>query len=371
MSKKGENIFKRKDGRWEARYVKGYDLSGKIRYGFCYGKTYKEAKEKVSSIKAALMNNGPLPTSGRSQRLAFFAEEWLRLQKSRVKESTYIKYETVISRHILPKLGGYLPLSMNTQLVETFKQELTDEGLAVNTIKSILMVLRSVLNYASSQLAGTFPNIEIHSPKEMLLETRVLSLEEQRKLTAFLREDMDECKFGILLAMLTGLRIGELCALRWGNVYLQQRTIKVEATMQRLKNTRGNGGSKTRVVIEKPKSAMSIRAIPMSDSAVELCEEITPRGPAAFILTGTMDYMEPRAVQYRFEKYTKACGLEGVHFHTLRHTFATRCIEVGFELKSLSEVLGHSSTSITMSRYVHSSFDLKRENMSKLSAIGF
>ena len=81
--------------------------------------------------------------------------------------------------------------------------------------------------------------------------------------------------------------------------------------------------------------------------------------------------MEPRTLQYRLEKYTKACGLEGVHFHTLRHTFATRCVEVGFEIKSLSEILGHASTTITLERYVHSSMALKRSNMDKLSAVGW
>lgn len=96
-----------------------------------------------------------------------------------------------------------------------------------------------------------------------------------------------------------------------------------------------------------------------------------PESAAAYVLTGTEEYMEPRALQYRMEKYARECGLEGVHFHTLRHTFATRTVEVGFEIKSLSEVLGHASTTITLDRYVHSSMELKRDNMSKLAAVGF
>ena len=93
---------------------------------------------------------------------------------------------------------------------------------------------------------------------------------------------------------------------------------------------------------------------------------MNPQSPTAFVLTGTSDYMEPRTLQYRMEKYTAECGLEGVHFHTLRHTFATRCVEVGFEIKSLSEILGHANTTITLERYVHSSMELKRHNMNKL-----
>ena len=96
---KGENIFKRKDGRWEARYIKGYELSGKIKYGFCYGKTYREAKEKVTKCKAALVNGKPIPSTNSRHRFAFYCDEWLRMRKPKVKESTYIKYDTALRKH--------------------------------------------------------------------------------------------------------------------------------------------------------------------------------------------------------------------------------------------------------------------------------
>lgn len=112
--KKGENIFKRKDGRWEARYIKGYELSGKIKYGFCYGKTYKEAKEKVTKHKAALLAGKPTPQTGTRHRFAFYCDEWLRLRKSKIRESTYIKYDTVLEKHIKPKLGGCFPMGITS-----------------------------------------------------------------------------------------------------------------------------------------------------------------------------------------------------------------------------------------------------------------
>lgn len=104
--------------------------------------------------------------------------------------------------------------------------------------------------------------------------------------------------------------------------------------------------SKTKIVIGSPKSDTSTRTIPISETAAELCRKMNPQSPAAFVLTGTSHYMEPRTLQYRMERYTEICGLDGVHFHTLRHTFATRCVEVGFEIKSLSEILGHANTTI-------------------------
>ena len=368
---KGENIFKRKDGRWEARYIKGYELSGKIKYGFCYGKTYREAKEKVTQAKVALISGKPLPNRGNRHRLGFYCDEWLRGEKNKVKESTYVKYEGLLRNHIKPKLGGCFPLGMNTGLVEAFTTELLEEdALSPKTVKDILVVLRSVLKFTAKQMQGAFPQIEIVYPKEPKKEMRVLSQEEQMRFVHFLLEDMDYCKFGILLALNSGLRIGELCALRWDDVSLREHTIRIGATMQRLHDTTASGETRTRVIIGTPKSDTSVRTIPMTERMEQLCKKCVVREPGVYILTGTELYMEPRTLQYRLERYTKECGLEGVHFHTLRHTFATRCVEVGFEIKSLSEILGHSTTTITLDRYVHSSMELKRSNMTKLAAVG-
>ena len=370
MPKKGENIFKRRDGRWEARYIKGRELSGKIKYGFCYGRTYREAKEKVSQCKAALLSGLPAPAASSRKRFAAFCGEWLQAERGRVKDSTYVKYDTILSKHIMPKLGECFLPGLSSLTVEKFTQELLDEGLSVKTVRDILAVLRSVLKYAAKQLPGSFPAVEISYPKMPKHDVRVLSVEEQRRFVAYLRADMDVCRFGILLALMTGLRIGELCALRWENVSLQERTIRVDATMQRLRDLDRGGKGKTKVVVGSPKSDSSVRTIPLTDSAVRLCARFDPNHPAAYVLTGTEQFMEPRQAQARLKKYTEACGLEGVHFHTIRHTFATRCVESGFEIKSLSEIMGHANASITLNRYVHVSMELKRENMDKLTAVG-
>ena len=369
---KGENIFKRKDGRWEARYIKGYELSGKIKYGFCYGKTYREAKEKVTQCKAALVSGKPAPDIKSRHRFSFYCDEWLRMRKNKVKESTYIKYDTALRRHIKPKLGGCFPMGITTELIDSFTTELLfEDELAAKTVHDVLVVLHGVLKYTATCFSGGFPAIEIHYPKQSRKEMRVLSREEQTRLVSYLLEDMDACKFGVLLTLFTGVRIGELCALQWGNISLKEQTIRISATLQRLRDTSADGNAQTRIVIGTPKSETSVRTIPITDYTAELCGRMDPHCSAAYVLTGTEDFMEPRTLQYRMEKYTRACGLEGVHFHTLRHTFATRAVEVGFEIKSLSEVLGHATTTITLDRYVHSSLLLKRDNMKKLTAVGF
>lgn len=369
MPKRGENIFKRKDGRWEARYIKGYELSGKTIYGFCYGKTYKEAKEKAAIEKAALIGHESIVTGG-NRPFSYYCYEWLEIQRSSVKESTYVKYDTVLKKHIIPRLGRYCSSTINTLLMEKFRAELLGKGLSPKTVKDVLAIMHAIVKYAMKQHPGEFPAVEIRYPKENGKEMRVLTIEEQQKLVDYLRQDMDECKFGILLALLTGIRIGELCALQWDNISLGDRTIQIKSTMQRLKSLDGETDRKTKILIGEPKSGKSFRTIPMSDSAVWLCMEKYPQCGGVYVMTGTEKYMEPRTAQRKLEKYTRECGLDGVHFHTLRHTFATRCVEVGFELKSLSEILGHASTSVTLNRYVHASLEMKRDNMNKLASVG-
>lgn len=377
MAKKGKNIYKRKDGRWEGRYIKNYDLSGKIRYGYVYGKTFREAREKQEKAQADLMNR-PVAASHGKQNLTAFCEEWLLLNRNRVKKSTYIKYRNTIQRYIVPNLGHCLPQFIDASLLETFSHELLVNGalqkgggLSAKTVRDILTVLHAILKYIQTQKGYLIPDFRMIYPKESKKEMRVLSKEEQDRLVRYLLNDMDDCKFGVLLALMTGMRIGEICALRWQNISLLNQTVQVGATMQRLQLANPSV-QKTSVTIDDPKSLTSKRTIPLMPQTVELCRKMGKHPPQAFVLTGQAGhFMEPRSLQYRFKKYTQECGFSDVNFHALRHTFATRCVEVDFEIKSLSEILGHASVQVTLDRYVHSSMELKRENMNKLPAIGF
>ena len=373
MPKKGENIYKRKDNRWEARYIKDYTPTGKPKYGYCYAKTYREVKEKVTQAKAARLSNlFPINDTVR-RRFSYYCDEWLRLNQVRVKESTYVKYFTNIEKHIKPKLGGYFIHTFSSPLIEEFSRELLyKERLAPKTVKDILILLHAILTYIGRNYPGAMPIVEIVYPKEIKKEMRVLTKEEQSAFMEYLMLDMDEGKFGVMLALLTGMRLGEICALRWEDVSLEERTIKICSTMQRLKDLNEEHHGKTKIVISDPKSRTSTRIIPLTGCAAKLCKKRNVQNPAAFVLTGEENrYMEPRTLQYRLKRYTRECNLEGVHFHTLRHSFATRCIEVDFEIKSLSEILGHASPQITLERYVHSSLALKRSNMDKLETIGY
>ncbi len=364
MSRRGENIYKRKDGRWEGRYLRTRTPAGKAKFGYVYAKSYREVKEKLSLAKQGIKDK-----SEKSRLLADFCDEWLTLSRNRVKESTYVKYYNTVNRHIKPQLGGCLPKNMNTVNIEQFSNSLLSQGLSRKSVKDILIVLQSILKHCKKET--DIREVDIVFPKEERKEIRVMTIEEQRRLADFLSRDTDSVKFGILLALLTGMRIGEICALRWENILLDEGLIRVTSTMQRLQDLERTDGTKTKITVTEAKSNRSIRIIPMSNTAVSLCKRMCCNNKKAFVLTASAErYIEPRMLQYRLLEYTGECGIEKVHFHTLRHTFATRCVEVGFEIKTLSEILGHSSAKITLDRYVHPSLELKRANIEKLSAVG-
>ena len=375
MARKGENIYKRKDKRWEGRYIKGHDLSGKARFGYVYGKTYLEVKKALIERKADSRDTLLNIKSGEKATLAQYCEEWLTISRNRVKPSTYAKYRNIILHYIIPHIGPRYPQELTTLLMEQYVALLlregavrSDKGLSPKTVHDTLCVLRAVIAYIRKQPGSQMPEFEIVPPRCQKRQIRMLTMAEQERLIRYLRKDTDDCKFGVLLALLTGMRIGEVCALQWKDISLPDRMIHVRATMQRLQVQ--DAEKKTAVCIGAPKSENAARDIPLSLLAVQLCAKFKRPEPETYILTGQPSYMEPRALQYRFARYTKQCGLEHVNFHALRHTFATRCIEVGFEVKSLSEILGHSNVKVTLDRYVHSSMELKRTNINKLSAIG-
>ena len=171
---------------------------------------------------------------------------------------------------------------------------------------------------------------------------------------------------GILLSAATGIRIGELCALKWENIDLEKRTLTVNNTVQRIKSI--DGSSATKLIITSPKSNSSVREIPLPDFIIPILESLKANNDY-YLLSGTRAIIEPRTMQYRFKRILSDLNLPDVSFHSLRHGFATTCIALGFDVKTLSEILGHSSVEITLNRYVHSSMERKAEFMKSLSAM--
>ena len=364
MSRRGENIYKRKDGRWEGRFFDSYDQFGKPKYHSIYAKSYTEVKEKLGFHK----KENILPNTYKSLKFSKYCADWLETVKFKHKESTYGKYRNICKNHIIPEFGGYdASLISSKQIEEFLVAKLNKEELSPKTVNDILWVLKLIFSYIESQNVKTNCNFNNICVRQEQKQMRVLSIEEQKRLTEFLIADMDLSKLGVYLSLYTGIRIGEICALKWENIKLKEQILHIEKTMQRIQVY--DEDNKTKIIITKPKSKCSERDIPLPTF---LCERLKKYkcGKDCFLLSGGLEnFVEPRLLRYTFGKYMKICSLDNVNFHALRHTFATRCVESGFEIKTLSEILGHSSVKITLDRYVHSSMELKRKNMEKLESI--
>lgn len=203
-------------------------------------------------------------------------------------------------------------------------------------------------------------------PKGKAKEKSLLGKAEQTMLNNYLTSNPNASNVGILLSATTGIRIGDLCALKWGNIDLEKRTLTIKNTVQRIKSI--DGSTATKLIITLPKSNSSVRKIPLPDFIIPILRNLKGNNDY-YILSGTRAIIEPRTMQYRFKHILSDLNLPNVSFHSLRHGFATTCIALGFDVKTLSEILGHSSVEITLNRYVHSSMERKAEFMKLLSSV--
>ena len=375
MPKKGLNIYKRKDGRWEGRYIKGYDHAGKARYASIYAHSYSEAKLKTLD---AIQRKIDCSLDSHEQHILFdtILDMWLASKKIAVKESSYAKYYHLVKKHISPVLGRLKLSELSRFQVEQAISKLLacgrldgKGGLSARTVSSILAIVKSAIEFAKDLYPSVNCTLSKTKIKNKQKEMRVLSIEEQHVLNAFLLHETDLMKLGVLISLYTGLRIGEICALKWEHIDFEKGVIQVRQTIQRIQNVTDICEQRTKVIITEPKSDCSIRDVPIPTFLFEPMQ-CHRKASTAFVLTGKNNYfVEPRTMQNQFSRYLKACGIASANYHSLRHSFATRCVELGFEIKSLSEILGHSNVNTTLNRYVHSSLELKKENMSKLSIV--
>ena len=361
MPRRGENIYKRKDVRWEGRVMLTGDKKG--HYRSFYSDTYLGVKKKMKAFDPESLKKSE---DTKQTTLENYALIWLGSVKIGCKPSTYNKYRAIWKNHIYPFFGTISAENISSEAVGQLIRSKND--LSAQTKRDILCVLKMILLRARSE--GCAPvDIRYLNIRQESRDMRVLSLTEQAVLSAYLTESCDLCRIGTYLSLCTGVRIGELCALKRKNISFETNTLSITGTMQRIQME--NGIKKTCIVITEPKSRKSVREIPLPDFiAQRFKKHYDGLDSEAFLLSGRADkFIEPRTLEYKFKKYIAECGLEDVRFHTLRHTFATRCIENDFEIKALSEIMGHENVNITLNRYIHSSENFKRSNMEKLKKL--
>lgn len=292
------------------------------------------------------------------------ATKWLAQKKIIIKQSTYAKYIQTINKHLLPTLKEMTINDLEKYNYNDLVSELMEDLLA-KTVKDIVCILKSILVYANDEYNCNIKVKRIISPKLQNENVAVMSHREKGRLESYCLKNNTLKNLGIIICLNTGMRIGEICSLKWKNIDLDKRLIYVKTTMQRIKDDRTN---KTKVIIDKPKTAKSIRAIPISNKLYEILLPLKRKYKEDnFFLTGNSEkFVEPRAYQYEFKKILKKCRIKSYKFHQLRHTFSCNCIEVGMDIKSLSEILGHSSVKITLDKYVHSNFKTQKKYLEKL-----
>lgn len=371
MSRRGDNIHRRKDGRWEARFIERYTEEGKACYKSIYARSYTEVKEKVKSYQKQELKSKPVT----SKTVDEVCNEWLESISIRIKQSTYALYYARITKHIIPYFKNINVSKINNDMVNRFIREKSEKGrldnkggLSPKTINDLVSLLNQILLYAQKKvyISGYVP--DLIKPKQEQKELTVLTKNEQKELIRYLQQDTDKIKLGVLISLYTGIRLGELCALKWSDIDIPNGTLKIDKTIQRIKNTDKYATTKTKVIIDKPKSSKSVRTVPIPSFLHEkLWNQRNRYWVNAYVLSGTYMYVEPRIYQKHFKRILKEANIKEVNYHALRHTYATRAIESGIDVKTLSEILGHSNVKFTLERYVHSSIELKKESVERLA----
>lgn len=353
MARRGENIYKRGDGRWEGRYIRGRTPEGRAQYGYVYAATYSVCREKRRQRLRELpreitpSNNMTLPEAVD----LFFAERGRKL-----KESTASRYRYVVRQYIQPQLGAAPLYALTEQRVADFYRKLQEQGLSAKSTRDVGVLLRAILRMAAKR--GCFcTGLNAELPAYRKRQVEIFTEPEIVQLAHHIMDEPDLTGLGVLLTLNSGLRLGELCALRWSDIDLHAGFLRVEREVQRLYE-KGH----TRLAVQPPKSESSRRRIPLPADMLSLLAAHRPENAGSVcLLTGSSDALEPRTMQNRYRSLLKRAGVPYRNFHALRHTYATRCIEQYVDVKSVSEMLGHSDVRITLQTYVHVSLRHKQQ----------
>ena len=373
MSKRGENIYKRKDNRWEGRY---YIIrpDGTKKSISVYAQSYTETKNKLLIGKEqARQNTANLPKCRLTVQELLL--NWLAAKQNTLKLSSYLHYEKLIKNQLLPELGK-LPLdkltvkNLSAFMLQKQQAGRLDKqgGLSGKTITDMLTIIKSAVKMAAVEYnlpqAAAIADIKSPSVKQKSIDT--FTDYEIALICRNILQTPTVANLAVLLSLNTGLRLGEVCALRWEDIDWQEQTLSVRRNVQRMTL---NG--KSQLLIQSPKSESSRRTIPLTAEILLLLQELkkSARGEQNEYVFGGNKPLEPRTLQYNFAVLLKKCGIRQRNFHTLRHTFATRFVAAGADIKSLSEILGHAKVNITMQLYVHPTMAQKRQNMEAVNIL--
>ncbi|MDO5396660.1 MAG: tyrosine-type recombinase/integrase [bacterium] len=355
MPRRGENIYKRKDGRWEGRYIESYSLNGKAKYRSVYANTYNEVRFRMKKANI----------DKRLSPISISASDWIENYiislKDKIKPSTYNVYMRYHRNHIKPFFNTIRLCKLSTEFLQVFID--SKSYLAPSTLKGIFTILKQALKiaYDKNYIDDIWSCAEL--PKNRKNNVKVFTREEQTLIENAVNIDKNPNEIGILIGLYTGLRLGEICGLKWEDINFVSSTLSVRRTVQRI-----TIDNKSIVTEFPPKSESSRRTIPMPSFLCKILRNIYGNSDD-YIIKLYSHIMDPRTMQNQYQRLLKRAGVEYANFHTIRHTFSVRALENGFDIKTLSEILGHADVSVTLKRYAHSLDEHKRKSMERLNCI--
>ncbi len=390
MSKKKANgegsISKRSDGRYMARYT----VNGKRRA--IYGATHEEVRVKLNEVLNDIAKGTYI--APQKDTVGMWLKEWLvTYALPTVKQSTYVSYEGYVRIHLEPEFGNVKLTALTTEQIQRFFNKKYrgyqgKKGLSPKTLKNMYNMFNATLEQAviNNRLIRN-PLRGVKLPSVTKKEIDILSAEEQALLQKAASCSAELPAFGVIFTLSTGVRLGELIGFQWGDINIKKHSIRVQRTVGRLQKvdedgnlvTKESGKATTEIVIRSPKSITSQREIPLFDELWTGLMEYRSRQIEMFDAFGidfnssthifcmpTGKVYDPRTYEDLFKRTLKAADLPGINFHALRHTFATRALEAGMDIKVLSSILGHAQASTTLNLYAHALPDHKRDSMEKM-----
>ena len=292
-------------------------------------------------------------------------EEWKEEKKKYVKKSTYAAYQLLIQNHIKPYFGDLY--EVNEEKVQQFVFDKLDAGLSEKTIRDIIIVLKMILKFGIKNGYLEYIQIDAKFPsKQEKKDLDVLSNADQKKFMEHLRNNFTFKNLGIFICLSTGMRIGEICGLRWCDVDTVEGVIKVRHTLQRIYIIEGETRH-TELLLDTPKTANSVRDIPMSSELLKMLKSLNKVvNENYYVISNDIKPIEPRTYRNYYKKLCKQLDIPELKFHGLRHSFATRCIESKADYKTVSVLLGHSNISTTLNLYVHPNKEQKKKTIDKM-----
>lgn len=350
--RRGENIYRRRDGRWEGRYKKGRKSDGCVKYGYVYGKTLHEVRNKLYPLKVHYQT---IQEMQGSSCVAFeeWATLWLKEIQESVKPATYANYYYKMTKYVFPFIGDVFLNELTPEIGGKLLLKWTRYGLKHSTKQVIFRIVCQCLKYAKEQKQlKDNPFLSVKLPKENKVKIRALTKNEQQRLENTALKEKHNQGIPAYLALYTGLRIGEIAALCWSDIDFENNLLQVNHTYQRIALPLGN--QRTQLVFDTAKTEASTRVVPLGNKLKRLLSKLKKSSTSQYVFSYKNKPLEPRLLTYHFQQLRKKCKLERIHFHQLRHTFATRCLEIQGDILSVSAMLGHTSTQLTLDTYADS-----------------